>query len=744
MARFIIRPRGRSIRPGDDFIDQMRLHTDDAAEEMGFVPCPDTSTDYEHLSDEQLRYYLYWREQLRTGNLIEGDFGYEYIRICELINLPEERHHALDEICLLIDAKKGVRISRSDLITLAFDICMVFGLPMRYFEGYDDVRSISLRSLALSFPISYIDRPDRFCDNPLPRDFYEYIEDGTEFFNKALRALDSYLVNTTGSGILDTYGGEMMSTRITPFAKYFYEGEKDYQLRYKDSSGNSQLLSFIGAVLRYFIGIECKADGKKGPSVSSILTKEMRSVIDREYRSKSDPYPEGEKYLDAIPMSESSENGMLIIPEFRIHSPKNPNFKADIERYRNIESDVHAPYVPSNCVDPQYADLSPEQMRFYLFWKTQVRNGNYPTTDLGYVCLYLCELINSQDDPDDTYDMILKLGEAYRGSIIRGGSKFFGYHQDYLIMRTALDYAIVNGLKYPTYEQYPCNITVNESMFRLLSGENLSFAPQAVAFFTRAEGPLKKNIDLDVSQIFTKALYAASRGQDNNDLATIYCRVSMTSDRTFVYDDLRYFGYPDDRRVKYAVSFHDYGNNITFEQNCRILLREVVGCVKDRRSGRKSSKHEMTLFGKRFADLDSIVEDYYARSPKKHVNHLTLKLDKDVIESAQQALDSTTEMMYIGDDIDDDIQIKKSEGSEQPHIDSSASGWEGFSQALDQEQMKALEEMLNGNKRIRPSIIDSINELSIEYLSDTVIEDGDIIFDYIEEIRRIVDNCSEH
>jgi len=740
MAKFIIRPRGKAIRPGDDFIDQMKSHLHDPVEEMNFVPCPDYSTDYDHLSEDQLRYYLYWRGQLRAGTLIEGDFGYEYIRLCELINLPEERPHAMEELSILLDAKKGVRTSRPDLITLAFDICMVFKEPVRYFEGYDDVRTISLRSLALLFPISYIDRPERFCGNPLPRDFYEYIEDSTELFNKALRSLDSYLVNTAGSGILGTYGGVEISTQIVPFERYYYNGERNFLLRYKDSSGNSQLMAFIGAVLRYCVGMLCKADGKKGPAVSSILTKEMRTVIDREFRSKTDPYPEEEKYLDAALISESSENGVLIIPEFKIYSPKGPSLRDDIERFRNVDSQEQAVYVPSNCVDPQYDDLDPEQMRFYLFWRTQTKNGIYPTTDLGYVWLYLCELINSEDDPDSTYERIVQLGEAYRGSMIRGGSKFFGYHQDYLIMRTAFDYAIVNGLQYPTYEQYPCNVTVNESLHRLLNGENLALAPQAVAFFTRTEGTRRKEIDQDVSRIFTKALFAASRDTDMNDMATTYCSIAISNGETYVYDELRYFGYPDDRRVKYAISFHDYGNNNVFERNCRELLRAVIRSVKAYRTGKKPSDTEITLFGSKFTGLGEIVEDYFTKSSRKQVNHLTLRLDKDEIESAQEALDSTTEMMYIGEDEEETIIQEESELS----TDRNEGGWGGFSDALSSEQIDILAILLKGgSKRIKPSALDSINEIALQCIGDVVIEDGEIVQEYSVDIERIIGNHSE-
>ncbi|MBE6524838.1 MAG: hypothetical protein E7Z65_08245 [Thermoplasmata archaeon] len=101
---------------------------------------------------------------------------------------------------------------------------------------------------------------------------------------------------------------------------------------------------------------------------------------------------------------------MLIIPNSKEQDSISATFRSDIRDNYGLESDIRVQYVASGKVNAQYGRMTPEQRSFYLYWRTQVRNGKYPTTDLGYVWLYLCELINSDDDPKDVYQAIVSLG----------------------------------------------------------------------------------------------------------------------------------------------------------------------------------------------------------------------------------------------------------------------------------------------------------------------------------------------
>ncbi len=73
MSRFRPVSRGKAIEPGEDFIDQMRSHLNDSVRKYDFIPCPNPKVDYGNLNEEQVCYYVYWRSELRKGNLLRSD-----------------------------------------------------------------------------------------------------------------------------------------------------------------------------------------------------------------------------------------------------------------------------------------------------------------------------------------------------------------------------------------------------------------------------------------------------------------------------------------------------------------------------------------------------------------------------------------------------------------------------------------------------------------------------------------------
>ena len=65
---------------------------------------------------------------------------------------------------------------------------------------------------------------------------------------------------------------------------------------------------------------------------------------------------------------------------------------------------------------PQYAQLSAEQLRYYLYWRSEVKAGRYLPADYAYVLLFLYEIINLPDKipPREGVDLLCRVWQAYR------------------------------------------------------------------------------------------------------------------------------------------------------------------------------------------------------------------------------------------------------------------------------------------------------------------------------------------
>ncbi|MBQ7700157.1 MAG: TerB N-terminal domain-containing protein [Clostridia bacterium] len=92
-------------------------------------------------------------------------------------------------------------------------------------------------------------------------------------------------------------------------------------------------------------------------------------------------------------------------------------FLQDAHKYYRVKCD-EAPFVPFFSYLPQYNQMNIDQLRFYLYWRRQVSHGNFIKTDYSYIFLYLYELINLEDvsTPEKRLSAMCSVLNGYRNS----------------------------------------------------------------------------------------------------------------------------------------------------------------------------------------------------------------------------------------------------------------------------------------------------------------------------------------
>lgn len=90
-------------------------------------------------------------------------------------------------------------------------------------------------------------------------------------------------------------------------------------------------------------------------------------------------------------------------------------FTADAERYFNRTS-AEVPFVNFFAYMPQYGQMSQDQLRWYLYWRDNVRHGVYLSTDYSYIFLYIYEILNLPEKikPEQGLSVLCDLWLAYR------------------------------------------------------------------------------------------------------------------------------------------------------------------------------------------------------------------------------------------------------------------------------------------------------------------------------------------
>ncbi|HBQ64188.1 MAG TPA: hypothetical protein DD727_04545 [Clostridiales bacterium] len=77
-----------------------------------------------------------------------------------------------------------------------------------------------------------------------------------------------------------------------------------------------------------------------------------------------------------------------------LRGPVKNDFMAQAQADADTCVEEPADFVPFQAYWPSYEDMSPKQKRWYFYWRTQLRAGSYPVTDLAYIFVYVYELIN--------------------------------------------------------------------------------------------------------------------------------------------------------------------------------------------------------------------------------------------------------------------------------------------------------------------------------------------------------------
>lgn len=106
------------------------------------------------------------------------------------------------------------------------------------------------------------------------------------------------------------------------------------------------------------------------------------------------------------------------------------------------ETGESAPFVPFQTYWPTYEQMTPPQLRWYLYWRDEVRAGRYPDTDLSYLFVYLYELIHGfgWSTPVQGSELIKQVWLGYRDRY----PKLDGYVREWMY-----DFAVVFGLELP-------------------------------------------------------------------------------------------------------------------------------------------------------------------------------------------------------------------------------------------------------------------------------------------------------
>lgn len=453
---------------------------------------------------------------------------------------------------------------------------------------------------------------------------------------------------------------------------------------------------------------------------------------------------------------------------------------------------------------PIYGALSNPQLRTYFTWRTDVRRGVYHETDRAYITLYCYELMNKIGviSAADAFGRLLAVWEGCRGFagwlddiMPRWLKDYYAYNDlsgqypdicSCFPVKTQGFSESVSGLYGRDYAG-KLRYLMENSSYKL--GESVFFSDSTKPLLDGAAGAALAALDAyflarDIS------LFKLICGRMKRDYTwTPFAGAYVNLDRMDGFRQVRIS--PVER---YCVKRGEAALELFEPSPYRGFIGYVLKSVESVLRRRTGFQHKITpnikMVINDFRNRDKLIEavsapefervitdavniwcDKNGIHPAKKVKKnsaedyprtapVKVDIDIDKLSAIRAESEETAKKLIVDEYIsseetvseiagrisDEDFSEKVAEHSKTP--ESAGGGWEGLANMLSPRHIRVISELLKGgaerycreNNILPETVYEEINTLALECVGDVVIESGEIVQDYEEELRRIADS----
>lgn len=140
------------------------------------------------------------------------------------------------------------------------------------------------------------------------------------------------------------------------------------------------------------------------------------------YRSTAQPKATSTRaYVDVVVPGSTEHRQMIPVSVSPVYSAYTSSSSTHEEFFRDMRTNENkvaplADFVPFMSYWPTYDAMNKAQQAWYFYWRSQVRNGQAPNTDLSYIFLYIYELLCGigWKEPAEGQHQLLWLWSSYQ------------------------------------------------------------------------------------------------------------------------------------------------------------------------------------------------------------------------------------------------------------------------------------------------------------------------------------------
>ena len=402
------------------------------------------------------------------------------------------------------------------------------------------------------------------------------------------------------------------------------------------------------------------------------------------------------------------------------------------------------PFVPFKGFWPTYEMMSASQLRWYFFWRSRVRNSDYPETSVSYIFLYCYEIINGigVEDDCDGFIKLCAVWSNYRKKFVELDSYLKCWTADYIaihfggklpdfILKSIGDYSLIEALPSDAIFKYIINNSSNE-----ICGEHVAKYIQRFSTYAYNSSSFFKNNDIKKTEdelvsalrfIDSYLIEQSGKGIIETYIPEIYRKVNRVAYVNAIYN----------RKPKYAETYSfDCTGHKELRMFITVVYKHVENIIRLRNGKKNLLKVELPK------DITKAITKHLSEFHRKEEYEKRTKIEvdaskiKDLIKSSNEIRDK---LLEGGDEV---FVPQIQDIIDEPKIveDFSDTGSEDFASRLSELQAKIILFINDNNGSVSDSLlssnfrgsfvqmeIDVINEISMDFYGDIlIVSDGDL------------------
>lgn len=445
--------------------------------------------------------------------------------------------------------------------------------------------------------------------------------------------------------------------------------------------------------------------------------------------------------------------------EYNFHS----DFLECAKKYKDAKAE-ECDFAPYHSFVPQYEQLDEKQLSYYLWWRNCFINGKIIDTELGYILLFIFEIINLGDmqDVKEGQAMLCRLWNEYHSEYVYIENKLATWICDYSLLHRLpppdnIDKSVIkciysfkeffifvpkgdyetctrSMIKYGSEYDYKNSKFYKEDNIPVFDKHIFGAMLTAVRFYS-GNGEMFSKISSMDSLLIRRAYEGTLRvSKERYEIEVKYCSFSRSNELRYLMGDIIKYAENKIRTylgIKSKLSVYSVCGELKdaldeyFENNLLNVPKAVP---------KKEEKHE-------YDRLYDLPQKTFSLENAKRIENSSWSVTENLItafEPDDESVLTLEENIANKNIVEPPKETPQSDTKSEEGLEAALGKYIDFVKSVKNGDVEAYRAFARSLGKLVDAVVDEVNEIALEEIGDVLVEDGENKLEIIECYRNLI------